>query len=79
MLQNPAMKEKYKEMKERGKKVKQMYIALGNRLLRLAYAMMTKKQLYQSTQEGYCLQSVIAGKLRNKAKQALFYNRYVQV
>ena len=79
MLQNPAMQEKYKEMKERGKKPGQMYIALGNRLLRLAYAMLKKKQLYQSTQESYCLQSVIASKLRNKEKQSLFYNRYVLV
>ncbi|WP_260858180.1 IS110 family transposase, partial [Bacillus sp. FJAT-22090] len=79
MLQNPSMQEKYKEMKDRGKKVKQIYIALGNRLLRLAYAMITKKQLYHSSQEGYCLQSVIAGKLRNKEKQALFYDRYVLV
>ena len=49
MLQNPAMQEKYKEMKERGKKVKQIYIALGNRLLRLAYAMMKKIQLFLHT------------------------------
>ena len=79
MLQNPAMQKKYKEMKARGKKTGQAYIALGNRLLRLAYAMMTKKQLYHSTKKEYCLQTVIAGKLRNKEKQALFYNRYVLV
>ena len=79
MLQNPAMQKKYKEMKARGKKTGQMYIALGNRLLRLAYAMMTKKQVYHSTKKEYCLQTVIASKLRNKEKQALFYNRYVLV
>ena len=49
-----------------------MYIALGNRLLRLAYAMMTKKQVYHSTQKEYCLQTVIASNLGNKEKQALF-------
>jgi transposase len=32
--QNPAMHEKYKEMKEKGKKIGQVYIALGNRLLK---------------------------------------------
>ncbi|MFJ8064746.1 transposase [Psychrobacillus sp. NPDC096426] len=63
MLQNPSMQKKYKEMKERGKKAGQMFIALGNRLLRLAYSMMTKKQVYHSTKKDYCLQSVIASKL----------------
>jgi transposase len=73
------MHEKYKEMKEKGKKIGQVYIALGNRLLRIAFAMMKKKQVYQSTREDYCLMSVIASKLRNKEKQSLFYHRYVLV
>ncbi|EMF45516.1 hypothetical protein B481_3131 [Planococcus halocryophilus Or1] len=50
---------------------------MGNRLLRLAFAMMKKKQVYQTGPEGKSLQSVIASKLRNKEKQALFFNRYV--
>ncbi|MGE6371034.1 IS110 family transposase [Planococcus kocurii] len=75
--QNPAMQKKAEEMKAKGKKMGQIYIALGNRLLRLAFAMMKKKQVYQPESGGKSLQSVIASKLRNKEKQALFFNRYV--
>ena len=64
-------------MKAKGKKIGQIYIALGNRLLRLAFAMMKKRQVYRSEPGGRSLQSVIASKLRNKEKQALFFNRYV--
>ncbi|ANU15236.1 IS110 family transposase [Planococcus halocryophilus] len=77
MGQNPTMKKKAEELKAKGKKIGQIYIALGNRLLRLAFAMMKKKQVYQTGPEGKSLQSVIASKLRNKEKQALFFNRYV--
>ena len=76
-VQNPAMKQKAEEMKVKGKKAGQIYIALGNRLLRLAFAMMKKQQVYQSGTGGKSLQAIIASKLVSKEKQALFFNRYV--
>lgn len=76
--QNPMMRKKADEMKAKGKKMGQIYIALGNRLLRIAFAMMKKKQVYQPADPGgKSLQQVIAGKLRTHEKQALFFHRYV--
>jgi transposase len=74
---NPEMNEHYRRLKERGKLTGQAYIAVGNRLLRIAYAMRKNQILYHSKQPDYALQKVIAGKLRNKRKQAMFYNRFV--
>ncbi|EGQ20296.1 ISChy2 transposase [Sporosarcina newyorkensis 2681] len=74
---NPEMNVHYQRLKDRGKMTGQAYIAIGNRMLRIAYAMRKKQILYQSQQPDYILQKVIAGKLRNKKKQALFYHRFV--
>ncbi|WP_233190954.1 IS110 family transposase [Sporosarcina sp. P19] len=76
---NPEMNARYQQMKEQGKLSGQAYIALGNRILRLAYAMRKHQSLYQSTNPDYVLLTVIAGKLRNKAKQAVFFNHFVSV
>ncbi len=76
-LFNPEMNAHYQRLKERGKLTGQAFIAIGNRILRLAYAMRKQQTLYQSQQPDYVLQKVIAGKLRNQAKQALFYDRFV--
>lgn len=76
---NPEMNARYQQMKEQGKLTGQAYIALGNRILRLAYAMRKHQSLYQSTNPDYVLLTVIAGKLRNKAKQAVFFNHFVSV
>jgi len=74
---NPEMNAHYRRLKERGKLTGQAYIALGNRILRMAYAMRKQQTLYLSQQSEYTLQKVIAGKLRNKHKQAVFYSRFV--
>ncbi|WP_255551256.1 hypothetical protein [Sporosarcina sp. E16_8] len=78
MVQNPEMKVRYLAMKDKGKKAGQSYIALGNRILRIAFAMITDQQLYKSCQPDYCLEKVIAGKLRNANKQKLFNQRYLK-
>ncbi|WP_240315651.1 IS110 family transposase [Sporosarcina sp. PTS2304] len=78
-LHNPEMNAPYRQMKEQGKLTGQAYIALGNRILRLAYAMRKHQSLYRSTSPDYVLQKVIAGKLRNKKKQAAFFSRFVSV
>lgn len=74
---NPEMNEHYQRMKERGKLTGQAYIAIGNRVLRLAYAMRKHQTLYRSLAPDYVLQKTIAGKLRNRQKQGLFYSRFV--
>lgn len=76
---NPDMNAHYRKMKEKGKLTGQAYIAIGNRIVRLAYAMRKHQTLYQSTYPDYILQKVIAGKLRNKSKQAVFFSRFVSV
>ena len=75
--QNPDMKIRYLAMKDKGKKPGQAYIALGNRILRIAFAMIKDQKLYKSSQPDYCLEKVIAGKLRNTAKQELFIQRFL--
>ena len=74
--QNPEMKIRYLAMKDKGKKPGEAYIALGNRILRIAFAMIKNQQLYKSSQPEYCLEKVIAGKLRNTEKKKLFNQRY---
>ncbi|MEK4023913.1 IS110 family transposase [Sporosarcina sp. FSL W7-1283] len=78
-LHNPERNARYRRMKEQGKLTGQAYIAIGNRIVRLAYAMRKHQTLYQSTCPDYVLQKVIAGKLRNKPKQAVFFSRFVSV
>ena len=73
---NPEMNVHYKKVKERGKLTGQAYIAIGNRVLRIAYAMRKHQKLYQSQQPDYVLQQVISAKL-NKPKQLQFYSRFV--
>lgn len=75
---NPEMNAHYRRLKERGKLTGQAYIALGNRILRMTYAMRKQQTLYRSQHPDYTLQRVIAGKLRNKRKQAVFYSRFVE-
>ena len=75
--QNPEMKGRYLAMKDKGKKPGEAYIALGNRILRIAFAMIKDQQLYKSSQPDYRIEKVIAAKLRNVKKQKIFYLRYL--
>lgn len=61
---NLEMKQRYKAFKERGKLPNQAYIALGNRMIRLAFSMIRKHSLYQSTDNNYVLLDVLSKKLR---------------
>jgi len=60
---NPEMKQRYKAFKERGKLPNQSYIALGNRMIRLAFSMIRKHTLYRSSDKNYVLQDVLGNKL----------------
>jgi transposase len=77
--QNPEMKAHYLAMKDKGKKPGQAYIALGNRILRIAFAMIKSRRLYKSSQPDYCLEKIIAGKLKNIEKQKLFNQRFLDI
>ncbi|NUH83314.1 IS110 family transposase, partial [Bacillus firmus] len=75
-VNNPALKEKYIALKERGKHPNQAYIAIGNRMIRLAFSMIKNQTLYQTNQENYVLLTELKKKLR-AANVQLFYDRYV--
>jgi transposase len=49
------MKQKYLALKERGKHPRQAYVALGNRMIRLAFSMIRHQKLYCTDQETYVL------------------------
>jgi len=63
-VNNPEMRQRYLDLKERGKHSNQAYIALGNRMIRLAFSMIRNQTLYQSRQENYVLLKEISKKLR---------------
>ena len=77
--QNPDMKIRYLAMKDKGKKAGQAYIALGNRILRIAFAMIKDQQLYKSSQPDYCLRKSHRWKTKKrwkaKAVQSTLFNR----
>lgn len=75
---NPEMKKHYLALKDRGKHTNQAYIALGNRMIRLAFAMIKNQSLYRTNNEKYVLYHELKKKLR-KSNVELFYKRYVSV
>nr|WP_245831792.1 IS110 family transposase [Oceanobacillus senegalensis] len=75
---NPEMKKHYLALKDRGKHTNQAYIALGNRMIRLAFAMIKNQSLYRTKNEKYVLYHELKKKLR-KSNVELFYKRYVSV
>ncbi|WP_244906731.1 hypothetical protein [Neobacillus soli] len=58
------MKIRYLALKDRGKHPRQAYVALGNRMIRLAFSMIRNCTLYRTDQENYVLVSEISKKLR---------------
>lgn len=74
---NPDLREHYIALKEKGKKTRQAYIANGNRMLRIAFAMLKRGELYQSKNPNYCLKSQIERKLSTKKARSQFYVNYV--
>lgn len=77
-VQNPEMNCRYLAMKDKGKRPGEAYIALGNRILRVAFAMIKDQQVYKSSHPDYRLEKVVASKLKNKKKQDRFNKRYVK-
>lgn len=75
-VNNPEMKQKYLALKDRGKHHRQAYIALGNRMIRLAFSMIKHQALYRTDQENYMLVNEISKKLR-KANVKQFYENFV--
>jgi transposase len=72
---NPAMKEHYLALKDRGKHTRQAYIAIGNRMIRLAYAMIKKRTVYQSKEPNYALINELKKKVHSKQVKR-FYEKH---
>lgn len=73
---NPDMKQKYLALLDRGKKPRQAYIAIGNRMIRLAFSMIKHQTLYRTEDENYTLSNQISKKLYVKNAK-LFYEKFV--
>lgn len=74
-INNPEMQARYLAMKDRGKYAGQAYIALGNRMIRLAFAMIKKQSLYNTDSPDYSLQKEIHRKLSPENAE-LFYEKF---
>lgn len=75
-VNNPEMKQKYLAFKERGKHPGQAYIALGNRMIRLAFSMIKHQSLYQTNQPNYVLIDEITKKIHSPNVKR-FYEKFV--
>ncbi|WP_066173758.1 IS110 family transposase [Bacillus marinisedimentorum] len=75
-VNNPEMKKRYIALKDRGKHPGQAYIALGNRMIRLAFSMIRHQNLYHTDQENYSLYDELSKKLHKKNCQ-YFYEKFV--
>lgn len=75
-VNNPEMKQKYIALKERGKHPRQAYIALGNRMIRLAFSMIKHQTLYRTDQPNYVLFDQINKKLHS-TNVTRFYEKFV--
>src|SRR5690606_15914479 len=70
---NPELRKHYLTLIDRGKKPRQAYIAIGNRVLRLAFAMLRDRQLYQSRDPEYSLKSILECKIGTQENRRQFY------
>ena len=75
-VNNPEMKQKYLALKERGKHPRQAYIALGNRMIRLAFSMIRNQTLYRTDQQNYVLFDELSKKL-HMPNVKRFYENFV--
>ncbi|MBY0121727.1 IS110 family transposase [Bacillus sp. S/N-304-OC-R1] len=75
-VNNPEMKQRYLDLKERGKHTRQAYVALGNRMIRLAFSMIRNRTLYSTDQENYVLINELSKKLR-AANVKKFYEQHI--
>lgn len=74
---NPDLRKHYIALKDRGKKTRQAYIAIGNRVLRIAFAMLKKRDFYRSNELSYSLKTQIERKLSTKKSRQYFYLNHV--
>lgn len=73
---NEDMRTHYVALKDKGKKTRQAYIAIGNRLLRVAFAMIRDGKPYQSKSPGYSLTAQINNKITSKEMRQQFYEKH---
>lgn len=73
---NPEMKQKYMALKDRGKLPGQAFIALGNRMIRLAFSMIKHQTLYHTEEPDYVLYDQLYKKL-HRANIHRFYEKFV--
>ncbi|WP_285844193.1 IS110 family transposase [Metabacillus halosaccharovorans] len=71
-VNNPEMHQRYLRLKERGKHPREAYIALGNRMIRLAFSMIRNQTFYQTKDEHYVLLEEINKKIRKSNVQKFF-------
>ena len=69
------MRKKYLALKDRGKHTRQAYVALGNRMIRLAFSMIRNQSLYHTNHENYALLNQLSKKLRS-ANVRKFYENF---
>ncbi|MBM7573739.1 IS110 family transposase [Aquibacillus albus] len=74
-VNNPEMKQRYLSLKERGKHPRQAYVALGNRMIRLAFSMIKNKSFYRTNYESYVLLDELKKKLHSTNVQ-YFYEHH---
>ncbi|MDG5790196.1 IS110 family transposase [Evansella sp. AB-P1] len=77
-VNNPEMRERYLALKDKGKHTRQAYVAIGNRMIRLAFSMIRHQSLYRSNHENYALVNVLSNKLRS-ANVTRFYKKFVPI
>lgn len=75
-VNNPEMKQKYLAFKERGKHPRQAYVALGNRMIRLAFSMIRNQTLYRTDKPNYVLFDELSKKM-HMPNVKRFYGNFI--
>ena len=75
-VNNQEMRDRYLALKDKGKHTRQAYVAIGNRMIRLAFSMIRHQSLYRTNQENYVLVNVLSKKLRS-ANVKRFFEKFV--
>ncbi|MCG1027117.1 IS110 family transposase [Virgibacillus halodenitrificans] len=69
---NQDLKLFYNRLKDKGKHPRKIYVAMGNKFIKIAFAMLKNKQPFESTLEGYHIYNEYKKKLRyTKINQSL--------
>jgi transposase len=70
-MHNPDLKEFYHRLKSKGKHSRSVYIALGNKFIKIAYALLRDAKAYQSSQENYSSYNEMRKKLKYTSSKTL--------